>query len=97
MEWLNYLHYLLEKWSLQALLLLASLAWLLLRLLRITVVRAENGENLHIRVLGQEFIAVESDTLQELRGRVETGQAVELDTRRRVNRISSKEMEERDS
>lgn len=96
MEWLNYLHYLLEKWSLQALLLLASLAWLLLRLLRITVVRAENGQNLHIRILGQEFIAVESDTLQELRGRVETGQAVELGTRKRGNRTLSKETEERD-
>lgn len=58
MEWQNYLSLLRDKLSAEALLLVASLSWVLLRGLSLINGRIKKGERLKIKVFGHEFIEI---------------------------------------
>jgi len=90
MIWQNYLHSLQDKLSAEALLLLSSLAWLLLRLFGVVGRRLLKGGGIVVEVLGKEILEVRSvEERRAPQAKEETLQGVELDILKTGSRTSS--------
>jgi hypothetical protein len=67
MTWSNFLKSIPQSlWS-EALLLLLSLAWVLLRLLNIIVKKVEDGSPIRLKVFGKEFVEVVESSNSEVK------------------------------
>lgn len=94
MEWnIHYLtsipRQLLSELLLEVLLVLLSVLWLLLRLLGVAVKRVEQGNLVHVRILGRELIEVGAGEHRAQQGKEEIVLEEESDTRKTGSRMSS--------